>query len=142
MLDIQKLGKFKETSPTLDFIHVENKFGPDGEGSVQQNMQVINTLSDDRRLLWVTIAMSVNLTSATDDKKSLLVSEIRGHVGYVFEEQLEKAILNDPDIVHVFATPLYQRLAEMLLSNLRVMGFNVSLPLAKIPKEIVRHPTS
>ena len=33
MLEIQKLGPFKEMTPTLDYIHIENKFGPHGEGA-------------------------------------------------------------------------------------------------------------
>lgn len=138
MLDIQKLGPFKETSPTLDYIHIENKFGPHGEGTVQQNMQVANTLSDDRKILWVALAMSVHLTSASDNDKPLLESEIRAHVGYIFEQPLDKSILKESDIINVFATPLYHRASEMLLSNLRAMGFDVSLPLAKPPREIVR----
>lgn len=140
MLEIQKLGPFKETSPMLDYIHVENKFGPHGEGSVQQQMQVANTLSDDRKILWVALAMTVNLTSASDKDKPLLESEIRAHVGYVFDQPLEKSILEDPDIINVFATPLYHRACEMLLNNLRSMGFEVALPLAKPPREIVRKP--
>lgn len=138
MLEIQKLGPFKEMTPTLDYIHIENKFGPHGEGAVQQQMQVANTLSDDRRILWVALAMTVNLTSASDNKKTLLESEIRAHVGYIFEQPLDKSILKDQDIINLFATPLYHRVSEMLLSNLRAMGFDVSLPLAKPPREIVR----
>lgn len=137
MLNIQNLGPFKETSPTLDYIHIENKFGPHGEGAVEQHMQVANTLSDDQKILWVTLAMTVNLTSSSDSEKPLLESEIRGHVGYVFETPLDASILKNPDIVTVFANPLYQRLAEMIISNLRSMGFDVSLPLAKPPREIV-----
>ena len=137
MLRIQDLGPFKETSPAIDYIHIENKYGPQGEGSVQQNMMVANTLSDDRKVLWISLAMTVNLTSMVENNKPLLESEIRTHVGYVFESPLDKSILHDPDIVDIFATPLYQRTAEMLLGNLRAMGFEVVLPLARPPREIV-----
>ena len=137
MLKIQNLGPFKETSPAIDYIHIENKFGPQGEGAVHQNMKVANTLSDDRKVLWVSLAMDVNVTSVANEKKPLLESEIRTHVGYVFENPLDKSILHDPAIVDIFATPLYQRTAEMLLSNLRAMGFEVVLPLARPPREIV-----
>lgn len=140
MLDVQKLGPFKETSPTLDYIHIENKFGPHGEGSVLHHMQVANTLSDDRKILWVALVMTVNLTSASDKDKPLLESEIRVHVGYIFERPLDRSILEEPDIINVFSTPLYHRACEMLLNNLRSMGFEVTLPLAKPPREIVRRP--
>ena len=131
------LGNFTESKPVLDYIRLENKFGPQGGGTVSQKVRFSASLDASKKVMWIALSLRLDVESCESPHSPMLLGEIRTHVGFSFEKEQDPSVIDNDEILEMFTEPLYQRTAEMLAVNLNLMGFSINLPLVR-PAESVK----
>lgn len=127
-----------ETGLVLDSIQIDS-IDKTSDAVLIPELSVLSSVSDDRKILWITIEIS--LYSGTD-KDRIRKGWLKGHAGYQFSEQVNPEIAKDIGVISHFGLAAYQRGAQIAENVFKMMGVGIVLPMGKTPKNSRPEPVA
>lgn len=118
-----------ETGIILDKINLQEDFSSDRNLRFAPELVVTSTLSDDSKILWLTIV--INLYKFAEKEDKVLIGSIETHAGYGFNNELDPKIIQEQEVMERFSFPAYQRTAQIMEGLLRMTGTDVTLPMGR-----------
>lgn len=121
---------FSETGWVVDSVHVGRISSGKKNDLVFPEVSITSSIGADKKTLWMAVTLRV-FQFSPDTKTKTLVAELVAHAGYCFENDLQKGVAEDQEVIRHFGFPVYQRSSQFLETIFRSMDLRVTLPMAQ-----------